>query len=48
MPMGSRDFRVKMRELSSELGFSLKIEDGAFGSQVANYSNITLVEREAA
>ena len=47
-PVGSRDFRAKMRELSSELGFSLKIEDGAFGGQTANYSNIILVEKEAA
>ena len=37
-----------MRELSSELGFSLMIEDGAFGSQVATYENLILVEREAA
>ena len=47
-PVGSRDFRTKMRELSSELGFRLTIEDGALGGQTANYENLTLVEREAA
>ena len=37
-----------MRELSSELGFSLKIEDTAFGGQEATYENLILVEMEAA
>ena len=47
-PVGSRDFRTKMRELSSELEFSLTIEDTQFGTQTAAYGNIILAEREAA
>ncbi len=47
-PVGSRDFRTKMRELASELGFNLKIQDTQFGGQEATYENLMLAEREAA
>jgi len=37
-----------MRELASELGFNLKIQDTQFGGQEATYENLMLAEREAA
>lgn len=43
-PVGLRAFRTMMRELQSELKFSLVLERTAVGAQEAFYQNITVVE----
>jgi phage/plasmid-associated DNA primase len=42
-PVGSTQFRAKMRELATEFGFKLLIRGTEMGGQEVNYENLTLV-----
>lgn len=42
-PVGAPAFRAMLRELTSELGFQLKVAQGRFGSTEARYEGLTVV-----
>lgn len=42
-PVGSREFRQRMRELQPSLGFEMSIVTSAFGTQDIHYNSVTLV-----